>query len=377
MMQRIQGMQGMDDLLRLMIDREASDLHIKAGSPPGLRIHGELVPVEGISPLTPDDTEQLITSIMEDRHKQIFAEDKELDFAYSFSDLYRFRVNVFLQRQAMGAVLRAIPVNIATIDDLGHPQVLKDLALRPRGLILVTGPTGSGKSTTLAAMIDHIYTNRRCHIVTMEDPIEFIHRDNLSYINQREVGEDTNSFNDALEHALRQDPDVILVGEMRDYETIGTAIRAAETGHLVLATLHTNSAAETVDRIIDVFPAEKQAQIRTQLAATLQAVICQTLVPTRDGRGRVCAMEIMIGTTAVGALIREQKTHQLINVIQTGGDLGMQTRDQSLRSLCERGFISLDTALAYATNPDGLREEMKNMVGMTRGTMRGVRSRLG
>jgi twitching motility protein PilT len=348
-------MQGIDDLLRVMVEREASDLHIKAGSPPGIRIHGELLPVEDMPPLTPDDTERLITSIMEDYERKRFAEMKELDFAYSFSDLYRFRVNVFMQRQSMGAVLRSVPVNILSIDDWGLPQILKELALKQRGLVLVTGPTGCGKSTTLAAMIDHINSNRRCHIVTMEDPIEFVHRDNLSYINQREVGHDTDSFDSALERVLRQDPDVILVGEMRDHKTIETAITAAETGHLVMSTLHTKSASETVDRIIDVFPPYQQAQIRTQLSTTLEAVLCQTLIPTRDGQGRACAMEMMLAVPAVGNLIREGKTHQLINVIQTGADTGMQTRDQSLRSLYERGMITFEAALSYATNPDELK----------------------
>jgi twitching motility protein PilT len=353
--------QGIDDLLRVMVERDASDLHIKAGSPPGIRIHGELLPVDDMPPLTPDDTERLVTSIMEDHHKRRFAEAKELDFAYSFSDLYRFRVNVFIQRQSMGAVLRMIPVSILSIDDWGLPQILKELAMKPRGLILVTGPTGSGKSTTLAAMIDHINSNRRCHIVTMEDPIEFVHRDNLSYINQREVGDDTDSFDAALEHVLRQDPDVILVGEMRDPKTTETAITAAETGHLVLSTLHTNSAAETVDRIIDIFPPHQQAQIRTQLSTTLEAVLCQALIPTRDGQGRTHAMEIMLAVPAVGNLIREGKTHQLINVIQTSGNIGMQTRDQSLRSLYERGKVTFETALAYATNPEELKRMTKRI----------------
>ena len=348
-------LQGIDELLRMVVDREASDLHVKAGSPPGLRIDGELLPVEDMPPLTPDDTERLITSIMEDSHKRTFAEKKELDFAHSFSDLYRFRVNVFMQRQSMGAVLRTIPVHIDTLDDLGMPEILKELALKPRGLILVTGPTGSGKSTTLAAMVDHINCNRRFHIVTMEDPIEFVHRDNLCYINQREIGDDTHSFDDALGHVLRQDPDVILVGEMRDYTTIETAITAAETGHLVLATLHTNSSAETLDRIIDVFPPHQQSQIRTQLSVTLEAVLCQALVPRRDGMGRVCAMEIMISTPAVGNLIREGKTYQLPNTIQTGANLGMQTRDQALRVLYEKSLVTFESALTYATDPDDLR----------------------
>jgi len=353
--------QGIDDLLRITIENEASDLHIKSGNPPGIRTVGELFPIEDMPALTPDDTERLITSIMEDRHKRDFAERKELDFAYNFSDLYRFRVNVFMQRQAMSAVLRMIPVNILTIDDLKLPSLLKDLVLKKRGLILVTGPTGCGKSTTLAAMIDHINDNRRCHIVTMEDPIEYVHRDNLSYVSQREIGDDTHSFDNALNRVLRQDPDVILVGEMRDYQTIGTAITAAETGHLVLSTLHTNSAAETVDRIVDVFPLSQQAQIRTQLSITLQAVLCQSLIPTRDGLSRVPAMEVMLSVPAIANLVRDGKTHQLINVIQTSADVGMQTRDQSLRSLCERGLITFESALAYASNQDELRRMMRRV----------------
>ncbi|MFC1714587.1 type IV pilus twitching motility protein PilT [Candidatus Poribacteria bacterium] len=346
----------MDDLLRVMIEREASDLHIKVGSPPGLRIDGELLPVEDLPPLTADDTERLAMSIMDDSNKRRFAEDRELDFAYTFSDMYRFRVNVFMQRQSMGVVLRVIPVHIQTIGELGLPSILEELALKPRGFVLVTGPTGSGKSTTLAAMVDYINANRRCHIMTMEDPIEFVHTDNISYINQREVGDDTHSFDAALHRVMRQDPDVILVGEMRDAKTIETAITAAETGHLVLATLHTNSASETVDRIIDVFPPYQQSQIRAQLSVTLEAVVCQVLVPRRDGVGRVCAMEVMLGIPAVGNLIRESKTYQLTNVIQTNASMGMQTRDQALRSLYERGLVTFESALAFATSQEDLKK---------------------
>lgn len=352
---------GIDDLLRIMIDREASDLHIKAGNPPGIRVHGELLPIEELPQLTADDTEQLVNAIMEDHHKKRFAEAKELDFAYNFSDFYRFRVNVMWQRKSMGAVLRAIPVHIMTIDDLGLPQVLKDLSLKQRGLILITGPTGSGKSTTLAAMIEHINNNRRCHIVTMEDPIEFVHSDKLSYISQREVEDDTASFDAALSHVLRQDPDVILVGEMRDYKTIGIAITAAETGHLVLSTLHTKSAAETVDRIIDVFPPYQQAQVRTQLSVALEAVICQALLPRRDGQGRVAAFEIMLSVPAVSNLIRESKTPQITNVIQTSADIGMQTRDQSLKTLYEQRLITFETAISCATNPDELKRMLRKI----------------
>jgi len=350
---------GIDDLLRVMLERGASDLHIKAGSPPGTRVHGELLPLEDMAPLTPDDTERIINSMMEDHHRRKFAEKKELDFAYSFSDLYRFRVNVMYQRKSMAAVLRSIPMNVKSIEELGLPGVLKDLAMKRRGLVLVTGPTGSGKSTTLASMIDFINSNRKCHIVTMEDPIEFIHSDNMCFINQREVGEDTNGFDEALSHVLRQDPDVILVGEMRDHKTIETAIVAAETGHLVMSTLHTKSAAETVDRIIDVFPPSQQSQIRTQLSVTLEAVICQELVPKLDGRGRVAALEIMLSVPAVGNLIRESKTPQLINVIQTHNNIGMITRDQCLKQLYEKRIISFENAILYANNP----EELKRMLG--------------
>ena len=349
-------LQSMDDLLRVMIEREASDLHIKVGSSPGLRVDGELRPIEDLPKLSSDDAERIITSIMNDNNKRSFAENKELDFAYSFSDMYRFRVNVFMQRQSMGAVLRVIPMIIQTVAELGLPSILEELALRPRGFVLVTGPTGSGKSTTLAAMVDYINSVRRCHIMTMEDPIEFIHTDNISYINQREIGDDTHSFDNALHRVMRQDPDVILVGEMRDSKTIETAITAAETGHLVLATLHTNSASETVDRIIDVFPPYQQSQIRSQLSVTLEAVLCQVLVPRRDGVGRICAMEIMLGIPAVANLIRESKTFQLTNVIQTNASMGMQTRDQALRDIYERGLITFESALAYATSPDDLKK---------------------
>ena len=346
---------GMDELLDIGIERGASDLHIKVGSPPGLRIRGELLPMEGVDTLTADDTEQLISSIMSDENKEKFAEERDIDFAYSFSDLHRFRANVYMQRDSMGAVLRTVPVHVPTLDDLGLPEVLKEIALKQRGLVLVTGPTGSGKSSTLAAMVDYINNNKRCNIVTMEDPIEFVHKDNMSYINQRQVGRDTKDFNAALTHVLRQDPDIILVGEMRDYKTIETAITAAETGHLVMATLHTNSAAETVNRVIDVFPPHEQAQIRAQLSVTLEAVICQNLIPTRDERGRVCAMEIMLRTSAVGNLIREGKAHQLPNVIQTNSELGMQTLDQALNALVERGLVTFEVAVAYAISPNDLK----------------------
>ena len=353
-----------NDLLFIATERGASDLHIKAGSPPGLRIHGELVPVEDMPSLTADDTKRLITAMMTDDHKKEFSENGDLDFAYTFSALYRFRVNVYMQRDSMGAVLRAIPMHVPTMDDLDLPEVLKEIVMKKRGLILVTGPTGSGKSSTLAAMIDYVNKNRKCNIVTMEDPIEFIHRDNMSYIIQRAVGKDTKTFQTAMAHVLRQDPDIILVGEMRDPKTMEVAITAAETGHLVMATLHTNSAAETVNRVIDTFPPYQQGQIRAQLSVTLEAVLCQALIPKRDGIGRVCAMELMLRTHAVGNLIREGKTHQLGNVIQTNSDLGMQTLDQALNSLVERGLVTFETAVACAMNPDEFKRMSKKMVSL-------------
>jgi twitching motility protein PilT len=349
-----------EELMKIAVDHEASDLHIKAGSPPSIRLKGgQLVAVDDdMPPLNATDTEYLIKSVMEEHNLQAFEEEKELDFAYDYSSDFRFRVNVFLQRKSMGAVFRLIPVEVPTIEHWGLPDILKDLAVRERGFILLTGPTGYGKSTTLAAMIDHINHNQRRHVVTLEDPIEFIFKDDLSRITQREVGGDTHSFDHALGRVLRQDPDVILVGEMRDFRTIGTAITAAETGHLVMSTLHTNSAAETIDRIIDVFPPHQQQQVRVQLSLTLEAVLCQTLVPRKSGFGRIAVFEIMIGTPAIRNLIREGETHQIINVIQTSASIGMQTRDQALRELYEKGIIDLQTAIAYATYPEELKRAM-------------------
>ena len=347
---------GIDDLLRIAIDKEASDLHLKVGSPPSLRVYGDMFPIEDMPVLTPEDTERLIMSILEEHQRDTFADDKELDIAYELPDCdWRFRVNVFLHRKAIGSVLRLIPVEVPTIDGWGLPQILKDLCEKERGFILFTGPTGYGKSTTLAAMVDHINHHRRCHIVTLEDPIEFVFEDDLSHITQREVGDDTHSFLHALERVLRQDPNVIMVGEMRDPETMATALTAAETGHLVMSTLHTNSAAESIDRVIDVFPPHQQNQIRVQLAATVEAIICQTLVPRRTGFGRLASFEIMLATPAVRNLIRESETHQIINVIQTNVQMGMQTRDQSLRAMYEKGLIAYETALAYASDPEELR----------------------
>lgn len=343
-----------DDLLHLMVKRDASDLHIKVGRPPGLRIHGTLIPLEDAHALTPEDTENFVDEITTDEQKAIFEEKNEVDFAYNVSDLARFRVNVFRQRDSVAAVLRAIPIRIMTIKELNLPGVVTELAMKPRGLVLVVGPTGSGKSTTLAAMIDHINSNEQKHIITIEDPIEFWHEDKKSYVNQRQVGRDTESFHIALKYVLRQDPDVILVGELRDLETITAAITAAETGHLVFGTLHTTSAAQTVDRIIDIYPAAQQNQIRMQLSMTLQGVLSQTLLPRRNGKGRVLAMERMIGTTGIRNSIREGRTDQIPSQIQTGAEYKMKTLDQSLKELYIKGSITHETAMSVAANSDEL-----------------------
>lgn len=339
-----------DDLLRELVQREGSDLHIKSGLPPVMRIHGSLVRTQ-YPPLSPEETENLLKSVLNEERLARLEGFKELDLSYQVPGLSRFRVNMFWARGEMNGVFRAIPFQVKTIDELGIPQVAKKIALLPRGLILVTGPTGSGKSTTLAAMVNHINTHRKQHIITIEDPIEYIHTDNVSVINQRELGVDTHSFADALRHVMRQNPDVILVGEMRDLETIQLAVTAAETGHLVMSTLHTVDAAQTIDRIVDVFSPEQQAQIRTQLAVTLQAVISQTLLPTKDGMGRVAAFEVLVATPAVRTLIREGKTHHLYHDIQTGAEHGMQTLDGHLLQLLKDGIVDYENAIAKSQAP--------------------------
>jgi len=339
-----------DDLLRMLVEREASDLHLRAGEPPVMRIHGELTRTD-LPRLTGEAIEHLLFAILNEERKQRFLEFKELDLSYAIPGLARFRVNMFRQRGCVGAVMRLIPIRVKTIDELFLPPVTKELALRPRGLILVTGPTGSGKSTSLAAMIHHINLHEQSHVITIEDPIEFMHSDIKSAINQRELGIDTHSFAAALKHVMRQNPDVILVGEMRDLETISLAITAAETGHLVFATLHTTDAPQTVDRVIDVFPPEQQQQIRMQLSVTLQAVISQTLLPRADIGGRIAAFEVMVATPAIRALIREGKTHQLYTDIQTGGQFGMQSLDQHLLQLLSERKITYEDALGKSSNP--------------------------
>jgi twitching motility protein PilT len=343
------------EVLLEVIDRRASDLHITAGAAPMLRQRGRLVPMEGYPLLTPTDTREIVYSILSDAQRQRFETNWQIDFAYQIPGKGRFRVNAYFQRSAVGAALRLIPFEVVPLEKLGLPPVVADFATRPRGLVLVTGPTGSGKSTTLASLIDVINTSREEHIMTIEDPIEFLHRHKKCMVNQRELGSDAISFADALRAALRQDPDVILVGEMRDLETIGTAITAAETGHLVFATLHTQDAPQTIDRIIDVFASEQQGQIRAQLSVALQGIMTQTLLPTADGAGRCVAAEILVPTPAVRNLIREGKTHQVYSVIQTGGSHGMQTMDASLAGLVRSGKITRQLAESRAHSAEELR----------------------
>jgi twitching motility protein PilT len=341
-------------LLELMVKRDASDLHLKVGSRPGLRINGELDAIEGLPLLTAAVQNEICNELLTTEGQRAhYEKNLEIDFSYGIEGLARFRVNLFHQRGSCGGVLRRIPFVIPPLESMGFPLVVNDLCHKPRGLVLVTGPTGSGKSTTLASMVDHINRTEHGHILTLEDPIEFMHQDKLCYINQREIGTDSRSFAAALRSALREDPDVILVGEMRDLETIGLAITAAETGHLVFGTLHTTSAIQTVDRIVDVFPHEAQQQVRMQLSVTLQGVISQTLMP-KIGGGRICAQEIMMGTDAVRSLIREGKTAQLTNVLQTGTQFGMQTLEAHLAKLVTTGMVTADDACAKSNNPPSL-----------------------
>jgi twitching motility protein PilT len=339
-----------DDLLRLMAERKASDLHLSIGTPPTLRIDGDLMQLS-TEKISPAKMNELIYNILTDEQITTFEENWELDFAYSVRGLSRFRVNVHRQRGTIGAVFRSVPVDPPSLDGLHMPEILKVLCGRPRGLVLVTGPTGSGKSTTQAAMIREINVTRRRHIVTIEDPIEFLHRNEKSIIIQREVGSDTKSFSASLRHVLRQDPDVILIGEMRDLETIAAAITAAETGHLVLATLHTTSAAQTIDRIVDVFPPHQQEQIRVQLSTVLEGIVSQTLLPLADGKGRTCAQEVLVANSAIRNLIREGKAHQIPSVLQSGASEGMQGLDQALKVLVRSGKVTPQVAMSVASNP--------------------------
>ncbi len=340
-----------------MVQKGSSDLHLCVGVPPIVRVDGQLVPLP-YTALTAAESQRIIYDILTDEQIRRFEEDLELDCSYSVKSLSRFRLNVYRDKGACAAAFRTIPMKIPTMKDLQLPRVLETLTRRPRGLVLVTGPTGSGKSTTLAAMIGQINSERSLHIITIEDPIEYLHTHKYSIINQREVGMDTRAFNNALRASLREDPDVILVGEMRDLETMQIAVTCAETGHLVFATLHTNSAAQTVDRMVDVFPPGQQEQIRFQLSNNLEAVICQQLLPRAGMPGRVCAMEIMIATPAIRNLIREAKSHQIPSSIQTGAQFGMQTMDQHLRDLYLQGTITYDDAITRAMSPD----ELKKMI---------------
>jgi twitching motility protein PilT len=341
-----------DTLLERVAAEDASDLHITAGSPPVLRMRGRLSLIDGFEPFAPEATRDLLYRILSTEQQKRLEIDRQLDFSYSVPGIARFRVNVYYQRDSLAAAFRLVPRMIKSAEELGLPSVLRELAMEPRGLVLVTGPTGSGKSTTLATMIDHVNSTRALHIVTIEDPIEFLHEHKESVINQREIGADAKGFAEALRGALRQDPDVILVGEMRDLETISTALTAAETGHLVLATLHTQSAPSTIDRIIDVFPSAQQGQVRMQVAASLQGVVTQTLLPTADGRARVPALEILLPDDAVRNLIRQGKTEQIYSIMQTNTTRGMQTMEQSLADLTIRRVITRDTAYNLTSRRD-------------------------
>ena len=344
-----------DSLLRLTVERGASDLHIRAGSPPILRVHGTLAPIKDMSPLSPEETKNAFEQITDDQLQRQFAASRDLDFSYSIPTLGRFRVNASVQRGTISLALRHISVEAPSIDELDLPPICKTLALKRQGLILVTGPTGTGKSTTLAAMIEHLNQHDARLIVTIEDPIEFLYQNKRCVITQREVGRDTQSFSTALRAALRQDIDVLLVGELRDPDTMAACLTAAETGHLVLSTLHTKGAPSTIDRIIDSFPPHQQNQVRIQLSQTLEGVLSQVLLPRIDKEGRVPAVEILVANTAIRNLIREGKTHQMLNVLQTAGQEGMQTMEQALKELYQRNAITLEDALTTANDQDLLR----------------------
>lgn len=339
----------LDKLLTFAVQKEASDIHLSAGNPPILRIHGTLRRLENTQ-ITSSDLRSVITEIVSEKQRRTLEENLELDFAYAIPNVARFRTNIYFQLRGGAAAFRTIPDRVRSLEELRAPKGIYQLCRQKKGIILVTGPTGSGKSTTLAGMIDVINQERQEHILTIEDPIEYVHKSKSCLINQRELGEHTRSFANALRSALREDPDVILVGEMRDLETISLALTAAETGHLVLATLHTMSAAETVNRIVDVFPPEQQRQIRAMFANSVQGIVAQRLLPTRDGMGRVAVHEIMIATAAVRNLIREEKTHQIHSTLQTGASVGMQTIDQALKRYLDEGMISMEEALAQATD---------------------------
>ncbi len=348
----------LNELLNLVVENEASDLHLTVGTPPVIRVDGELIPTD-LDVLTPMDTRSLIYNMLTAEQQKEFEEQLELDISYSVHGFGRFRVNVFKQRGCIGAVFRVIPTKIPTLDDLRMPARLRDFTKLDKGLVLVTGPTGSGKSTTLAALINIINEEQRCHIITVEDPIEYLHYHKRSVVNQRELHIDTRSFSEALKHILREDPDVVLVGEMRDLETVGAALTLAETGHLVFATLHTTDAAQTINRIIDVFPPHQQPQIRSQLSFVIRGIVAQQLLPLASGKGRVCCCEILVSNPAVANCIREQKISQIYTIMQTGQSEGMQTFEMHLKDLYMKGEITLEEALLHTMHPKELERMLK------------------
>src|SRR5512137_1580758 len=356
-------MANLHDLLKYMIEKGASDLHISTGIPPSIRVDGKMKPIPGLEPLGANQTKDLCYSILTDAQKHKFEENNELDLSFGVKNLSRFRANIFVQRGAVAAAIRTIPFKIRTFQELGLPEIVSDLCKKPRGLILVTGPTGSGKSTTLASMVDKINSERQEHIITIEDPIEYLHPHKKCLVNQREVTADTQSFKRALKYILRQDPDVVLIGEMRDLETIEAALTVAETGHLVFATLHTNSCVQTINRILDVFPPYQQPQVRAQLSFVLEGVLSQNLIPKANGQGRVLALEVMVPNPAIRNLIREEKVHQIYSQMQVGqSKFGMQTMSQALVNLVQKNLISVDEAMGHATEL----EEVRAMLGQPR-----------
>jgi twitching motility protein PilT len=359
------------DLLKMMIEKNASDLHITTGSPPRLRVDGKLISVDN-PPLNPADTKALCYSILTDAQKHKFEENNELDLSFGVKGLSRFRANIFMQRGAVAGAFRTIPFEIRGFKELGLPEIVNEMVKKPRGLILVTGPTGSGKSTTLAAMVDRINSERYDHIITVEDPIEYLHPHKKCLINQREVNADTASFKAALKYVLRQDPDVVLIGEMRDLETIEAALTVSETGHLTMATLHTNSAVQTLNRVIDVFPPHQQDQIRVQLSFVLEGIFAQQLIPKKSGVGRVLAVELLVPNPAIRNLIREDKVHQIYSMMQTGqAKFGMQTMNQSLYELYTKGFLSYEDAVGRSTIPDEIIQMIQKGMAATSGKGRG------
>lgn len=351
---------GIRELLKTMVEMGASDLHITTGTPPQVRVDGQIRSLK-FPPLQPAETKQLCYSILTDAQKRKFEEESELDLSFGVKGLARFRGNVYLQRGALAGAFRMIPYKFMTFEELGLPPVVREISRKPRGLVLVTGPTGSGKSTTLASIIDSINMERQEHIITIEDPIEYIHPHKNCIVNQREVGADTHSFKKALKYILRQDPDVVLLGELRDLETIEAALTIAETGHLCFATLHTNSCVQTINRIVDVFPTNQQTQVRTQLSFVLEGVLSQTLLPRASGHGRILALEVMVPNTAIRALIRDDKVHQIYSQMQMGQDkFGMQTMNQALFLLYHKKQVTLETALSRSSDPDELRQMIAN-----------------